>query len=43
MDNNINSARHFDKAEMTNFEETVAIYNDLGAANMNLISQIQPN
>jgi len=37
----MNSARHFDEAEMVDFEETVAIYDNLGATNMNLISQIQ--
>jgi len=28
---------------MVDFEETIAIYNDLGATNMNLISQIKKN
>ena len=37
----MNSERHYDEAEMVHFEETVAIYDDLVAANMNLISQIQ--
>jgi len=41
MDNDINSTRHFDEAEMTNFDDIIAIYNDLGSANMNLIAQIQ--
>jgi len=37
----MNSERHFDEAEMVYFEETFAIYDDLVAANMNLISQIE--
>jgi len=37
----MNSERHYDEAEMVHFEETVAIYDDLVAANMNLISQIE--
>jgi len=37
----MNSGSHYDEAEMVHFEETVAIYDDLVAANMNLISQIQ--
>jgi len=37
----MNLTRHFDKAEMTDFEETITIYNDFGETNMNLISQIQ--
>jgi len=32
---------HYGEAEMVHFEETIAIYDDLVAANMNLISQIQ--
>jgi len=41
MDNDMNSTRHFDEVEMTDFEDTVEIYNDLSFANMNLIAQIQ--
>ena len=37
----MNSERNYDEAEMVHFEETVAIYDDLVAANMNLISQIE--
>jgi len=37
----MNSGSHYDEVEMVHFEETVAIYDDLVAANMNLISQIQ--
>jgi len=37
----MNSERNYDEAEMVHFEETVAIYDDLVVANMNLISQIQ--
>jgi len=36
----MNSERHYDEAEMIDFEETIAIYDDLVAANMNLISEI---
>jgi len=41
MDNIMNSTRHYDEAEMVHLEEMVAIYDNLFAANMNLISQIQ--
>jgi len=41
MDNIMNSARHYDEAEMVHFEEIVAIYDDLVLTNMNLISQSQ--
>ena len=37
----MNSERNYDEAEMVHFEETIAIYDDLVAANMNLISQIE--
>jgi len=37
----MNLERHYDEAEMVHFDETVAIYDDLVAANMNLISQIE--
>jgi len=37
----MNSERHYDEAEMVHFEETDAIYDNLVAANMNLISQIE--
>ena len=37
----MNLERNYDEAEMVHFEETVAIYDDLVAANMNLISQIE--
>jgi len=41
MDNDMNFAVHFDEVEIADFEVTVAIYNDLGCPNMNLIGQIQ--
>jgi len=37
----MNSERHYDEVEMVHFEETVVIYDDLVAANINLISQIE--
>jgi len=37
----MNSERNYDEAEIVHFEETVVIYDDLVAANMNLISQIK--
>jgi len=37
----MNSGSHYDEAKMIHFKETVASYDDLVAANMNLISQIQ--
>jgi len=37
----MNLERHYDEAEMVHFEETGTIYDDLVAANMNLISQIE--
>jgi len=37
----MNSERNYNEAEMIHFEETVAIYDDIVVANMNLISQIQ--
>ena len=37
----MNSEKNYDEVEMVHFEETVAIYDDLVAANMNLISQIE--
>ncbi|KAK7364679.1 hypothetical protein VNO80_13420 [Phaseolus coccineus] len=37
----MNSETNYEDAETVDFEETVAIYNDHVAANMNLISQIQ--
>ena len=37
----MNLGSHYDEAEMVHFEEIIAIYDDLVAANMNLISQIQ--
>jgi len=37
----MNSGSHYDKEKMVHFEETIAIYDDLVAVYMNLISQIQ--
>jgi len=38
MDNIMNPTRHYDEAKMVHFEETIAIYDDLVATNMDLIS-----
>ena len=37
----MNLVGHFEKVEMVDFEETIVIYNDFGAADMKLISQTQ--
>ena len=41
MDNENNWKPFWDDEDMQEFEDTIAIYNDLTSANMNLISKLQ--
>ena len=41
INNNNNSQPHFEDDENENFDETIAIYNDIASANIKLISQLQ--
>jgi len=41
MDNDNNSPPHFEDDDNENFDEIIAIYNDIASVNMKLISQLQ--